>query len=177
MVNNMASDREIINEAFYYLENDVTIEQASKDLGISKRTLQLHLQKLESISPLTFALVKDKKLGNERRGKVKGGTLGKRGTTWTEEQALGVAQAMINGGLTYAEAESVLGIPSSTIHEMIHKGVKDPDTISLLYALTEANKRQMSVAQFQEQHSSEHVASDQVAREIRDNSLSGKKAK
>ena len=173
----MASNKDIMHEAFYYLENDVTIEQASKDLGISKRTLQLHLQKLESISPLTFALVKDKKLGNERRGRVKGGTLGKRGTIWTEEQAFNVAQAMINDGLTYAEAEIALGIPSSTIHEMIHKGVKDPETISHLYVLTEANKRQMSVAQFQEQHSSEHVASDQVAKEIIESSLSSKKAK
>ena len=173
----MASNKEILQEAFYYIENNLTIEEASKNLGISKRTLQLHLKKLESISPLTFALVKDKKLSNERRGRVKGGTLGKRGTTWTEEQALGVAQAMINGGLTYAEAEETLGIPSSTIHEMIHKGVKDPDTISLLYAITEANKRQMSVAAFKEQHSSDHVASDQVAREIREGSLSGKKAK
>ena len=173
----MASNEDILKEGFYYLENDVTIEQASVDLGISKRTLQLHLQKLESISPLTFALVKDKKISNERRGKVKGGTLGKRSATWTEEQAIGAAQIMINGGLTYEEASSLLGIPSSTLHEMIHKGVKEPDTTSLLYALAEANRRNMSLEEYQRRHSSEHVTSDQIAKEMKESSLPGKKSK
>ena len=173
----MASNQDILKEAFYYLENDVTIEQASSALGISKRTLQLHLQKLESISPLTFALVKDKKISNERRGKVKGGTLGKRVPTWTEDQAMGAAQIMINGGLTYEEASKVLGIPTSTLHEMIHKGVKDPDTTSLLYALSEANRRNMSVDEFQKRHSDEHVTIDQISRELRESSLPGKKSK
>ena len=173
----MANNNDILKEAFYYLENDVTEEQASIDLGISKRTLQLHLKKLESISPLTFALVKDKKISNERRGKVKGGTLAKRSTTWTEEQALGAAQIMIEGGLTYEEASKVLGIPSSTLHEMVHKGVKDPNTVSLLYALAEANRRNMTVEEYQRKHDSEHVASDIAAKQTREETLSGKKAK
>lgn len=173
----MASDQDILKEAFYYLENDVTIEQASQNLGISKRTLQLHLQKLESISLLTFVLVKNKKTSNERRGKVKGGTLGKRSVTWTEEQAANAAKTMIEGGLTYEEAASTLGIPSSTLHDMVHKGVTDPNTTSLLYALSEANRRNMSLEEFQRRHRDEHVASDQVAKEISESCLSGKKSK
>lgn len=173
----MASNEDILKEADYYLDNDVTIEQASSDLGISKRTLQLHLQKLKSIAPDKFVLVTDKKKSNERRGKITGGSLGKRGATWTDEQALDAAQIMINGGLTYEQASQVLNIPSSTLYEMIHKGVTDPDTTSLLYALSEANRRNMSLEEYQRRHSSEHVASDIISRQIREENLPGKKSK
>lgn len=141
MVNNMASDEIILEEADYYLNNDVTIEQASADLKISKRTLQLHLKKLESIDPDKFKLVTDKKKNNERQGRIKGGTIGRRGATWSEGQAKNIAAQMIRDQLTYSEAEDKVGIPKSTIYEMVHKGIEDDYTQSLLLALSEANKK------------------------------------
>ena len=168
----MATKEEIIKEAEYYLNNDVTIEQASTDLKISKRTLQLHLKKLEEIAPETFKLVQEKKSGNIKLGNIKGGQTGKRGPTWTEEQALEVAMKIINDGLSYREAEAYFKIPSSTLHEMVTKGVKDFDTSTLLYAVAEANRRGMSAAQYLEEHRRTHPISDQISREIKEQEIS-----
>lgn len=162
----MASNEDIIKEADYYLNNEVTIEQASKDLGISKRTLQLHLKKLESIAPDKYQLVKDKKENNIRQGNIKGGSLGRRGPTWTKEQAMGLAMDMIEKGRTYGEEGTVAGIPKSTLYDMINKGVTDEYTVSLLYALSEANIRGMTLEEYLTVHKKEHAIIDQVSRDI-----------
>ena len=148
MVNKMASDEQILQEADYYLNNDVTVEQASTDLHISKRTFQLHLKKLESIDPDKFKLVTDKKKNNERQGRIKGGTVGKRGATWTKEEAKATAAQMIKEQMTYSEAENKMGTPKSTIYEMVHKGIEDNDTQSLLLALSESNRRGMTLEKY-----------------------------
>lgn len=170
----MATKEEIIKEAEYYLNNDVTIEQASSDLHISKRTLQLHLKKLEELAPETFKLVQEKKTGNIKAGTIKGGHTGKRGPTWTEEQALEVAMKIINDGLSYREAEAYFKIPSSTLHEMVTKGVKDFDTASMLYAVAEANRRGMSAEQYLKEHRRTHPISEAIAREIQEESIAKK---
>lgn len=148
MVNKMASDERILEEADYYLNNDVTIEQASTDLQISKRTLQLHLKKLEIIDPDKFKLVTDKKKNNERQGRIKGGTTGKRSATWTKEEAKAVAIQMIKEQMTYSEAEDKMGTPKSTIYEMVHKGIEDNYTQSLLFALSESNRRGITLEKY-----------------------------
>lgn len=168
----MANDEQILKEANYYLDNDLTIEQASRDLGISKRTLQLHLKKLESIAPDVFKLVVDKKISNERRGKIKGGTLGKRGPSWTEEDAISIASKMIEKELTYEQAEKEFGIAHTTLHEMMNKGIKDLDTTSLLYALTMAHKKGMSLDDFKKIYYGEHVAIDQVSKDMKEEAIS-----
>jgi hypothetical protein len=177
MVNKMATKEEIIKEAEYYLNNDVTIEQASTNLHISKRTLQLHLKKLEELAPETFKLVQEKKTGNIKAGTIKGGQTGKRGPTWTEEQALEVAMKIINEGMTYREAEAYFKIPSSTLHEMVTKGVKDFDTASMIYAVAEANRRGMSAQEYMEEHRKLHPISEDIAKEIMEEKIakSGKK--
>lgn len=173
----MASNEDILKEADYYLENDVTIEKASSDLGISKRTLQLHLKKLESIAPEKAKLVADKKLNNEKQGRILGGTLGKRMPSWTHEEAKKVANQMLNQEMTYREAEDTLGIPKSTLHEMVHNGNIDDETTSLLYALSEANKKGLSVSEFIKENNSEHVASDITAKQMQENENYGKKSR
>jgi len=136
----MASNEDILKEAKYYLDNNVTIEQASKDLGISKRTFQLHLGKLKDISPDMYKLVTDKKEASMKQGRVVGGTLGKRGPSWSVEDANRITKAMISQNMTYEEAEERFGIPKSTIYEMVHK-TSDDETDSILYALAEANRK------------------------------------
>lgn len=145
MVSKVANNEQILKEAEYYLNNDVTIAQASLDLNISKKTLQLHMKKLESIAPDQFKLVSDKKLANERMGKIKGGTLGKREPKWTKEQAREIANTMIDKQMTNREASEEFSIPKSTIYEMTHKGIDDETTESLLYALAEANRKGISL--------------------------------
>jgi len=170
----MATEEQIIKEAEYYLNNNVTIQQASHDLNISKRTLQLHIKKLEEISPLTFKLVQEKIKLNIKEGNVKGGSTGKRGPSWTKEQATEIATKIIENEMTYQEAEDFFGIPSSTIHDMVKKGVFDQEKISLLYALSEANRRGVSISEFIEQHKKEHPISESIARDINTESLSRK---
>lgn len=168
----MATIEQIIKEAEYYLNNDVTIEQASSNLNISKRTLQLHLKKLEEISPATFRLVQEKKSGNIKEGNIKGGQTGKRKPTWTEEQALQVAMKIINEGMTYKEAEEHFHIPSSTLHDMVTKGVKDFGAATMVYAVAEANRRGMSAEQFVAEHKRTHRVSEDIARELTEEKIS-----
>ena len=91
----MANNEDILKEADYYLNNDVTIDQASHDLGISKRTLQLHMKKLASIAPDIFKLVQDKKENSVRQGRVVGGSIGKRNPTWSRDEAIVIAKRMV----------------------------------------------------------------------------------
>lgn len=170
----MANNEDMIKEAEYYLQNDVNVDEASKALGISRRTFQLHMKKLESIAPDKFKLVTDKKENNIRQGNIKGGSLGKRGPKWTREEAMASAKEMLGKEMTYKDAERVLGIPKSTLHEMLHSGVDDEQTLSLLYALAEANRRGMSLQEFAQYHGSTHVSSDIVAKEIKEQEIFGK---
>ena len=160
----MASNEDILKEADYYLNNRVTIKQASSDLKISERTLQLHLKKLESIAPDVFILVMDKKKANEKQGRIKGGTLGKRLPSWDMDTAKEVASKIITSELTYREAEEKLGIPKSTIHEMVHK-VNEPVTDSLLYGIAEAHKKGVSVDEYLNERFS-HIRQDERYSEI-----------
>ena len=52
-----SKEEQIIAEAKEYLNGGKTIADTAKSLGITKRTLQLHLGKLESIDPQLHALV------------------------------------------------------------------------------------------------------------------------
>ncbi len=45
------NNEQIIREFDYYLENDVNINEASQELGVSRRTFQLHMKKLLEICP------------------------------------------------------------------------------------------------------------------------------
>ncbi|MBQ7136732.1 MAG: hypothetical protein IJO43_01990 [Bacilli bacterium] len=173
----MASNQDIIREASYFLDNDVTVEQASKDLGISKRTLQLHLKKLESIAPDTFRLVEDKKKANEKRGRVVGGTLGKRKPTWSGDDAVVAVQSMLDRQMTYREAEEKLGVPRSTLYEMTHSDEIDSESSSLLYTLSQANKRGLSVQEYEKRSSDIHIASDMAAKQVNEDEMYRKKGK
>lgn len=173
----MANNEDIIKEAEYYLQNDVNIDEASKALGISRRTLQLHWKKLESIAPEMFKLVTDKKENNIRQGNIKGGSLGKRGPKWTREEAMEAAKEMLSKEMTYRAAEQVLEIPKSTLHEMLHDGIDDEEILSLLYTLAEANKHGMSFQEFIQSHRDTPVFDDIIAKKIDEQKLFEKRKK
>lgn len=156
----MANNEDILKEAEYYLNNDVTIEQASSDLGISKRTLQLHMKKLASIAPDIFKLVQDKKENSVRQGRVVGGSIGKRNPTWSRDEAIVIAKRMVEENLTYEQAEKEFGIPKSTIYEMTHSNLKDEKIESLLYALAIANKKGTTLDEFLKERNLQHVLID-----------------
>lgn len=145
----MVNKDDLIKEAEYYINNDVTVEQASKYLGISKKTLQLHMKKLEEIAPETYELYNTTKAIRIKSGNVKGGSNGKRTTVMTNEEIKNMANTMINQGLTYRQAEELFSTGKSTIHEMFNKdGVLDEETKRQLQLLSEANRHFLTVEEF-----------------------------
>lgn len=129
----MASNEQIIKEADYYLNNNVNIDQASEALGISRRTFQLHMKKLEEIHPAKAALVRTKKTGNIKKGNILGGQTGKRSVSYTSTDASNMAFEMLEHEQSYREASASSGIPKSTLYAMINSKGLTKDKIELLY--------------------------------------------
>ena len=138
-------NNQIIQEAKTYLNSDKTIEETAKDLKISKRTLQLHLRKLDTIDPELHKLVLAKKESMQIKGRIKGGTIGKATPSYTKEEAERVANKIIVNGYTYEEAAKRLGIPKSTIYEMVHSELVGKDLKNMLEAVAIANNKGLTV--------------------------------
>lgn len=120
-------DITILNEAKEYIKNNLTMADTAQLFGISKRTLQLHFLKLQKIDDSLYKAVKEKQYIVQIKGRVKGGQLGKRTTTWTKEKANEVADLLISGGYTYEDLSKLLKIPKSTIYEMVHSSFISQD--------------------------------------------------
>lgn len=161
----MIDSVKILKEAKYYLENDVTLEEASKFLGISKKTLQNHFKALENIDKELFEAVENKKQQNIQNGRVLGGQNISRTSKYTEKNALEIAQTMVEKEMTYREAEEYFGIPKSTIYEILTTKLNSEEYGSLLSALSMANKEGLTIQEFIAKHSKEHVNSDIIERE------------
>lgn len=136
---------QIIQEASVYITNDKTIEETAKELNISKRTLQLHLGKLEIINPTLYKLVLAKKESMQKKGKIKGGMTGKAKPSYTREDANRVAEEIIKNGYTYEDASKRLGIPKSTIYEMVHSKFVSKELKNMLEAVAIANRKGLTV--------------------------------
>lgn len=114
-------DNQIIREAVEYINNDLTQKETAEKLGISRRTLQIHLKKLGGIDSLLYNLVLVKEKNNVKKGRIKGGKIGKiTAPKYTRIDALRIARGIINNSYTYEEAAGVYDIPKSTIFEMVH---------------------------------------------------------
>lgn len=116
----MLEMNKIIEEALYYINNEVTFKEASEYFNISLRTFQLHMQRLLLIDELlyrTFQFTKDKR---ELEGKKKGGERSKRSANWTPSDAVWIANLMISHDYSFSELSEVTGIARSTIYEMIN---------------------------------------------------------
>jgi len=114
------NNQQIIREAQEYISNDLNERETAEKLGISRRTLQLHLKQLENIDHVLYNMVLNKKKSNIIAGRSKGGKLGKNIPTYTKEDANIVANGIIRESYTYEEAAVTYGIPKSTIYEMVH---------------------------------------------------------
>ena len=132
---------EIIREAHEYISNDLTEKETAEKLGISRRTLQLHLDKLKDIDPLLYNLVLIKKSKNIKVGRVRGGQNGKATPSYTQEKAISIANGIIDNSYTYEEASKVYGIPRSTIYEMVHSSFIPEDTRMLLDGVAITNNK------------------------------------
>ena len=145
-------NNQIIQEAKTYISSDKTIEETAKDLKISKRTLQLHLGKLDAIDPELHKLVLAKKESMQIKGRIKGGTIGKATPSYTKEEAEHVANEIIKYGYTYEEASKRLNIPRSTIYEIVHSPSVSMDLKNKLDALAIANNKGMTLEELMEKN-------------------------
>ena len=57
-------------EAIYYLVHNKSLEETAKDLEVSKRTLQLHLKKLEVFNENLHRIVEERKKENQKIGRI-----------------------------------------------------------------------------------------------------------
>lgn len=138
-------EEQIIAEARAYIDSGQTLADTAKGLGITKRTLQLHLGKLESIDSELHALVLERKASNQNVGRRLGGMTGKREATYTVEEAQMIANSIASQHLTYQKAEEIFGIPSSTIYEMVHRNHVSQDTRDQLELIAMENNRNSSI--------------------------------
>ena len=161
----MANDEQILNEANYYLDNNVNIDQASIALGISRRTFQLHMKKLEEIHPSKAAMVRVKKEGNIKAGNIKGGQTSKRGVSYSSEEASKAAFEMLEHDESYREAAYSLGIPKSTLYEMINSKGLSPDKIESLYVLAKEENPELELSDFLGKFYNDEINIDEAMRE------------
>lgn len=134
-------NQQIIREAVEYINNDLTERETAEKLGISRRTLQLHLNKLVEIDSVLYNLVLKKKQSNVIAGRSKGGKAGKVIPTYTREDANIVANGIIRESYTYEEAASIYGVPKSTIYEMVHSDFVPENTKMQLDLVAAHNNR------------------------------------
>lgn len=127
----MRKNEDIISEADYYLNNDVTMSDAANHFGICKKSFQVHMKKLEEICPDKYKLVNEKKEKNLIRGAIKGGMNGKPSTisnvrigksfSFDSETAVSLARDIIDKDLSFRQLEHKSGIPKSTIKDNLSK--------------------------------------------------------
>ena len=146
----MKNDRLII-EAKTYIEGDKTVAETAKQLGISKRTLQLHLNKIKEIDLSLYKLVRQKQQKKMAEGRVLGGKNGKRGPSSTKEEVLSLANLIIKNQFTYEEAEANTNIPSSTIYDLLHSSYIDEKTKIGLFLVAEANHKNQTIEEYSKQ--------------------------
>ena len=145
-------NKKIIEEAEYYLNNNVTMEEAANNFGISKKSFQLHMKKLEQICKSTFNLVQEKKQHNLNQGIIKGGQNGKptrtannvetKPYTLSELESIILARKMIIYDWSLRKTEEKTGIPKSTIRENITKDRIGEDLYEEFEIMLESHKPQ-----------------------------------
>ncbi len=138
----------IEEEAKVYLEKNKTLSEIAFELGISKRTFQLHIKKLKELDPTLHNLVLEKQKSNIISGRKRGGEIGKRPPTYTKEEANLLADLMIHNQLTYEEASIETGLPHSTIYDMVHSDFIDSEKLHQLELVAMANKKGLTTESY-----------------------------
>ena len=141
----------IINEANTYLNSNMTVNDTAKYLGISRRTFQLHLRKLELLNPDLYKLVIKKQKSNIMAGRSVGGRNSKRLSSYSKEEAISITNEIINNQMTYRDAELKFNIPSSTIYDITHSDLVPIELRDMLDIVADANRKGVSTELFKEE--------------------------
>ena len=142
----------IIEEAKFYLESSKTLKEVARELSISLRILQLHIQKLPEIDKNLYSLVLNKQKAAQIAGRKIGGQKGKRTVSYSYEKAQEIKNLIISHQLTYQEASLCTGISTSTIYDMVHSDFISEDDKLKLDLIATANKKKITVEEYQERH-------------------------
>ena len=94
-------EKKLVEEANAYISNDLSVEETAKTLGISRRTLQIHLRKIKEINPELYKLVLKKQQSR---------TTKEYSPKYIEE-----ALEYINNDLTLEQTAQKLGISKRTL--------------------------------------------------------------
>lgn len=134
-------NEKIVNEVKFYLENPYSLKEAALKMGISRRSFQIHIKKLETIDPFLYQMVLEKQKSNMMAGRRMGGLKSKRGASYTKEEAITIAKYMIENHMTYRECEDYFQIPSSTLYDMMHSSYIPDEVKEQLDLLAFENKK------------------------------------
>ena len=130
--------------ALYYINNDVTLEDAALYVGIkSKKTLNNYFARLcgskDEKDRLLYKKIVLKKYENEQKGKAKGGQTGVRKSSYTRDEAFKIYDYIIKNSATYRQTAEEFQIPRSTIYEIVHSNLLTDDEKKKIELVSESN--------------------------------------
>ena len=140
MINEQTKEK-ILQVANYILENKATINMACEEFGYSISTIKKYINdedKLQSIDDELYKKVKEIQKEIEYEGQIKGGKIGKRKSTYTDDEIINILNEMVKKELTLQEAYEIYGISTSTLYERIM--MLDDEYKNLAKELFERNK-------------------------------------
>lgn len=146
----MANNEEIIAQAKYYVENDVTMKQVGEHFNVHKKTIQLRLnERLKDIDLELYNLVQEKKSGNLVEGAKKGGKNGKptnvsiipnKPHIMSPDYVTSIADYMLDNDSSLRDVEKNLGISKSTLHDNLTKEILGEERFTKIEELLENHK-------------------------------------
>ncbi len=134
-----------LEEAQTYINSNKSLEETAKDLGISKKTLRIHLGKVAIMDPELHKLVLAKQQSQTKQGKITGGHISKATPKYTKDEAIKIAEEIVKRGYTYEQASKKFNIPKSTIYEMVHSPFVSKNLKNMLDAVAIANTKGLTV--------------------------------
>ncbi len=133
-----------IKEVASYIIDYHTIKEASEHFHKSPRTIKLYLAKVRDANDANYDKILAEKLQLAQlkiqlMGVKKGGQVGRKTTTLTEEEKREYAKLYLSG-LTYEKLANISGIPKSTLQENI-RSIDDTELQSTIDGYVDKYKK------------------------------------
>ena len=135
--------KKILEIAKYMLENKATISMTAEHFHLSVSSIKKYINDPDKLPAIDIDLYKQIKLMQEELqqiGHIVGGKNGVREPTYTEFEALEIAETMLSESLTLKEAEERFNIPDSTIYERL-RAINDDNLQRELDLLFKSHKK------------------------------------
>lgn len=126
------------------IENHMTVVEATNKNNCSESTIRNYIRKLKNSKELAdinlYKQYLDASRENQKRGREKGGKIGKRQPEKTKEEIVNLYQQIINHDYTLRKLEELYGIPTSTLYENFIKYL-DKEQLLILHDIFEKHHR------------------------------------